>query len=69
MDEEEVVKIRAKKPRGCYGCPFRHWVYDHSSEYDDDEYDICGITGEDIPYHVNCTEPDFRMSSCKIVWE
>jgi hypothetical protein len=61
-----MVKINAEmKPEdGCMKCPFRQYV---DSGDPVEPYDICGISGRDIPFDFNMDTPGKRMKDCKII--
>ena len=60
-----AVKIDVDMPKGCMYCPFRHWIYD---TYDESEpYDICGISGEEIPYGISADGPMLKLDNCMLI--
>lgn len=56
------LDVEMKPGAGCMECPLRTWVYDG-----DEPYDICGVSGKDIPYDINADNPEKRMDGCKII--
>lgn len=64
-----MIKIRMDMPKdcdGCVGCPFHHWITE-----DEGEYDICGISGKDIPNNISnhpFPHTKKRMDDCLIEW-
>lgn len=56
-----MLQLDYEMPKGCMNCRLRHWI-----ETDDGEFDICGLTGKDIPYYINSMNPEQKRSDCPL---
>lgn len=59
-----AVKINIDMPKSCVGCPLRHWVSDDPNGVE--AYDICGISGEEIPFGITINGPKLKMDNCML---